>query len=59
MLYVASKRALPRKCARAVLFRPIKKKSSFNPLRVLDLFLECLQSTLFQILLKEIQRLNV
>ena len=31
MLYVASKRGLPRKCARFVLFHPIKKHS-FNQL---------------------------
>ena len=36
LLYVAWKRGLPRKFARFVLFRPVKKRS-FNPLRVLDL----------------------
>ena len=37
MLYVALKRGVPRKFARFVLFRPVKKRS-FNLLRVLDLF---------------------
>ena len=37
LLYVASKRGLPRKFSRFVLFRPIKKRSfSFNLLCVLD-----------------------
>ena len=37
ILYIAWKRGLPLKCARFVLFRPIKKRS-FNLLCVLDLF---------------------
>ena len=49
VLYVAWKRGLPRKFARFVLFRLIKK-SSFNLLCVLDLFSERWQSTLFQTL---------
>ena len=48
MLYVAWKRGLPRKFARFVLFRLIKKRP-FNLLCVLDLFSERWQSTLFQI----------
>ena len=48
LLYVACKTRLPRKCARFVLFRPIKK-CPFNLLCVLDLFSEHWQSTLFQI----------
>ena len=39
MLYVAWKRGLPRKLARFVLFRPVKKHS-FNLLCVLDLFFQ-------------------
>ena len=50
LLYVAWKRGLPKKIARFVLFRLIKKHS-FNLLCVLDLFSERWQSTLFQILL--------
>ena len=46
MLYVAWKRGLPRKLARFVLFRPVKKRSC-NFLCVLDLFSERWQSTLF------------
>ena len=45
---LAWKRGLPRKCARFVLFPPIKKRS-FNLLCVLDLVSERWQSTLFQI----------
>ena len=48
MLQIAWKRLLPRKVARFVLFRPIKKRS-FNLLCVLDLFSERWQSTLFKI----------
>ena len=48
MLYAAWKRGLPRKFARSVLFRLIKKRS-FNLLCVLDLFSERWQSILFQI----------
>ena len=48
MLYVAWKRGLPRKCARFVPFRLIKKRS-FHLLCVLDLFAEGWQSILFQI----------
>ena len=48
-MYVAGKRGLPRKFARFVLFRPIKKRS-FNLLRVWHLFFsERWQSTLFRI----------
>ena len=41
MLYIAWKRGLPRKFARFVLFRPIKKRS-FNLLHVLDHFIRTL-----------------
>ena len=47
MLYVASKRGLPQKCARFVRFRPIIKRS-FSLLCVLDLFSELWQSAFFQ-----------
>ena len=50
LLYVAWKRGLPRKFARFVLFRPIKRRS-FNLLCALDLFSERWRSALFQMLL--------
>ena len=43
LLYVALKRGFPRKCARFVLFRLIKRRS-FNLLCVLDIFSERWQS---------------